>query len=196
MWLLHDAIVYIDGVTVRELFVFLRWRRGGGEREAPPSSASVSLSLSGRSQETGSLRQGGRELRLAGRLSLSPPCAAQPMLLTRGLKVESFATAPPPPPPPRSLLPNHLHPPSHPLHDHHHPPAFSSKLPCSLLEITKHKQNLCSGFQNSRFVGWERKFKFELSLAASEIRLLGECGRRVTLLLRTGLTPARASTQI
>lgn len=139
MWLLHDAIVYIDGVTVRELFVFLRWRRGG-ERERlhhllPPS---LSPSLAAR-KETGSLRQGGRELRLAGRLSLSPPCAAQPMLLTRGLKVESFATAPP-------------------HHHHHHlvpssqticnppPPhstpsttttttlAFSSKLPCSLLE--------------------------------------------------------------
>lgn len=196
MWLLHDAIVYIDGVTVRELFVFLRWRRGG-ERERlhhllPPS---LSPSLAAR-KETGSLRQGGRELRLAGRLSLSPPCAAQPMLLTRGLKVESFATAPPPPP--RSLLPNHLNPPIPPPPRPPPPPLpflQNCRVACSK-EKTKQKQNLCRGFQNSRFAGWERKFKFELSLAASEIRLLGECGRRVTLLLRKGLTPARASTQI
>lgn len=113
---------------------FCDGEEGERERGSTIFCLRLSLSLSGRSQETGSLRQGGRELRLAGRLSLSPPCAAQPMLLTRGLKVESFATAPPPPP--RSLLPNHLHPPSHPLHDHHHP-ALSSKLPCSLLE----KQN-------------------------------------------------------
>lgn len=62
----------------------------------------------------------------------SPPCAAQPMLLTRGLKVESFPAAPPPPP--RSLLPNHLHPPPPNTTTTTTPPRFSSKLACSLLE--------------------------------------------------------------
>lgn len=84
-----------------------RWRR----------STVSCLVLAGRAQETRLLRHGGRRLRLAGRPSPpSPPCAAQPMLLTRGLKVESFPVSPPPT---RPLLQNHLHP----RHDNHHKPS-------------------------------------------------------------------------
>lgn len=103
--LLHDAIVYVDGVTVRKLFVFC----DGEEREMQRLHHLLPLPLYGRSQETGSLRQWGPKA-AARRATIPPcpPCAVQPMLLTRGLKVESFPAAPPPP---RSLLPNHLHPP-------------------------------------------------------------------------------------
>lgn len=85
---LRDAIVYIDSVTVRELFVFSDGKilPTGHYHHLCPSAAHcerrVRMGRCVRGQSRGALGAG----------YSSSPCAVQPMLLTRGLKVESFAT--------------------------------------------------------------------------------------------------------
>lgn len=85
---LRGAIVYIDSVTVRELFVFSDGKilPTGHYHHLCPSAAHcerrVRMGRCVRGQSRGALGAG----------YSSSPCAVQPMLLTRGLKVESFAT--------------------------------------------------------------------------------------------------------
>lgn len=130
---LRDTIVYIDSVTVRELFVLSDGKilPTGHYHHLCPSAAHcerrVRMGRCVRGQSRGALGAG----------YSSSPCAVQPMLLTRGLKVESFATPPPPPPLLPSLFPNPL---QHPFFSSPpHPPPTPTPLFLNCYSLLKYQ---------------------------------------------------------